>query len=409
MTGAPWSPPGTIVSESWMDQNLHETGAATVAAREREILGERIEGDDRSLILYGAGNLGRRTLAGLRSFGQEPLALVDSDPAVQGRTIDGLRVESPIEAVRSHADAAFLTTVWSPSRPHVMNGIQHWLGEHGVARLASFVPLFWRYSESFLPYHCLDLPHRLYEEAGAVRRAYELFDDVESRAQFRTQLTYLLSTMDQFDIPRAGGTTYFPTDLFELTGDEVFVDCGAYDGDSLASFFEVTDGRFKAAIAFEPDPNAWEELQSYVGRLSPVHRDRLLLHQSALGATAGTVRFDGGGTPGSRISESGDLQVDRVTLDDALRDVEPTIIKMDIEGAEESALRGASRAIRDHRPILAICVYHLQSDIHRLPNLIASMTDDYRLYLRRQGGDGDLVCFAIPSERVRGSSARSQV
>jgi FkbM family methyltransferase len=394
-------PPRSIVTAHWLETNLHPGLSATVAAREIEVLDAQIGRLDPNVVLYGAGNLGRRTLTGLRSAGVEPRAFVDSDPAIHGKTVDDLRVLSPSDAVRDYRDAAVVMTVWSPSRVHVMDGIHHWLRDQGLSRIASFVPLYWRYATSFLPYHCLDLPHRLYDDGEAIRQAYELFDDDESKEQFRIQVSYLLSTMDMFDIPRAGGTTYFPNDLFELGEDEVFVDCGAFDGDSLASFLEATSGSFEAVVAFEPDPDAWIDLQSYVRAQSPAARNRIRLEQKALGATTGTVQFDGGGTPGSRISESGDLLVDRVALDDVLRHVAPTFIKMDIEGAEEAALLGAANAIRDHRPILAICVYHLQSDIHRIPNLIAGLTADYHLYLRRQGDAGDLVCFAVPSERLR--------
>jgi FkbM family methyltransferase len=356
-----------------------------------------------NVLLYGAGNLGRRTLEGLRRVGAAPLAFVDASPAAQGSEIDGVTVLSPAAAAQKFgATAAFVVAVWSPSRPNAIAEISRALRDHGVRSISPFVPLFWRYAEEFLPYFSLDLPHHIFERAEAVQDAFAVFHDATSREQFLLQLSYLLSTMDSFDLPRKGaGGSYFPSDLVMLSSAEVFVDCGAYDGDSIASFLETTRSRFKSIIAFEPDPHAATRLTEFVARQPGEIQNRIRVHESAVGSAAGSMQFDGGGTPGSRESAVGTLTVERVTLDHVLREDVPTFIKMDIEGAEEDALLGATETIRAHRPILAVCVYHLQTDLYRLPTLISRLAPEYSLFLRRQGDDGDLVCFAVPNERLQ--------
>jgi hypothetical protein len=54
---------------------------------------------------------------------------------------------------------------------------------------------------------------------------------------------------------------------------------------------------------------------------------------------------------------------------------------MDIEGAEESALRGATRTLRTHRPKVAISAYHRIEDLFALPECIASIEPKYRFWL----------------------------
>lgn len=185
----------------------------------------------------------------------------------------------------------------------------------------------------------------------------------------------------------------------DLSDHEVFIDCGAYDGDTLEAFLEATHSRFEAVHAFEPDPDAARRLKAVARALPAGAGDRVRIVEKAVGGYAGTVRFEGGGTPGSRQSPTGSLTVECTTLDAAVRGVVPTFIKMDIEGAEGEALLGAAQTIRAHRPVLAICIYHLQADLYRLPALIAQLCPDYTLYLRRQARDSDLVCFAVPNER----------
>jgi FkbM family methyltransferase len=275
-----------------------------------------------------------------------------------------------------------------------------------LGRLASwpvlpFAPLFWKYQEQCLPYFLLDAPHHVYEDAEAVMRAYHLLDDEESRGEYLLQLSYLLSAMDYLEVARPPAREwYFPRQLVELSPEEVFVDCGAYDGDTIVNYLEACGGSFGKIVAFEPDPLAFARLHDLVEDLAPTARSRIDLRKTAVGAKATTLRFEGGGTPGSRVAEDGSLAVECVPLDAALQGSPPTFIKMDIEGGEEEALRGATQIIRAHRPILAICVYHLQAHLYRLPLLIRDICHDYRLFMRRLGNDGDLVCFAVPNERL---------
>jgi FkbM family methyltransferase len=260
----------------------------------------------------------------------------------------------------------------------------------------------WKYAEDYLPYYFLDLPHRIYEDSQAIKSAYELLADAESRAQYLSQLSYLLSDMRSLEVSPVGGPDwYFPRDLFELSDREVFVDCGAYDGDSLICFLEACGGRYGEIMAFECDPMVIPRLEDRVSALPRASRDLVHIVPKAVGASRGSLRFNSDGSPEARLSASGAITVECVTLDEALADMRPTFIKMDIEGAEGDALEGAARTIRENRPILAVCIYHRQSDFYRLPAKIHGMCPGYTLFLRRQPGAGDLVCFAVPNERVR--------
>jgi hypothetical protein len=79
----------------------------------------------------------------------------------------------------------------------------------------------------------------------------------------------------------------------------------------------------------------------------------------------------------------------------------PTVIKMDIEGAEGDTIRGARRTIREHQPLLEICVYHVQDHLWTLPLLIDSIKPGYRYFLRPHKYEvWDLVCYAVPPDRM---------
>jgi FkbM family methyltransferase len=187
--------------------------------------------------------------------------------------------------------------------------------------------------------------------------------------------------------------------LCALQANEVFVDCGAFDGDTIASFLAQPKPGFHKIIAFEPDPGNFEKLQRNVaGR---AERDRIVLHRAATGAENCAVRFSADGNSSSAVG-TGSLDVDCVRLDDVLAAEAPTYIKMDIEGAELDSLAGARHTIAQHRPVLAICCYHRQDHLWKVPNLIHSIDSEYRFFLRPHFADvWDLVCYAIPKERLR--------
>lgn len=73
-----------------------------------------------------------------------------------------------------------------------------------------------------------------------------------------------------------------------------------------------------------------------------------------------------------------------------------TLIKMDIEGAEQEALLGAKRIISEYQPKLAICIYHRIEDLWEIPLLIKELNPEYHLYIRNYEDRLDeIVCYAV--------------
>ena len=111
----------------------------------------------------------------------------------------------------------------------------------------------------------------------------------------------------------------------------------------------------------------------------------------------------------SRISETGAIRVPGRKLYDVMTGAaRVTLLKLDGEGAEANALRGAGRILREHRPVVMVCVYHGPTDLWDLPLLVDSWVPGCRLYLRQHGIDGwETVCYAIPEERPMPSANRN--
>lgn len=389
-----------VSQESRLDAYLDES-VETARRREQSAFDELASPFERSLVLFGAGGLGKRTLAGLRRVGIEPRAFCDNSPSLWGRRVEGVPVYSPQDAAeRFRANCAFLITIWNGQGKDRMAHRARQLTDLGCERVIPAGFLFWKYHETFLPYYPLDLPHKLLLRAEQARAAFYLWEDETSRGEYVAQIAFrLYLDYDSLGSP-AGPPRYFPAGLFHLTSQETLIDCGAFDGDTIVSFTAERGSAFDRIVAFEPDPLTWPKLQNTLAALPAGIRSKVTAFPYAVGASTGSVRFNVTGTDLSAIG-SGTLAVDCVELDKVLANEAPTLMKFDIEGAELDALAGARDVIRRNHPMLAVSAYRQQSHLWDVPAAIQSISEGYRYLLRPQGAEGwDLVCYAAPPERL---------
>lgn len=248
--------------------------------------------------------------------------------------------------------------------------------------------------------------HRLYQQLEDVLEAENLWADEESLTSYRSNIIWRAKGDPSFLPYPAPQNTYFPRDIFKLSPDEVLVDCGAFDGDTLRLLLSVTPN-FKAFYAVEADTVSIQKLQSYIRSLQPEVAAKIHELDCAVGAERCTLQFAMSGAATSKIEDAG-VDVACIPLDELFADIPVTFIKMDIEGAEFDALCGGIKVIQRDSPILAICVYHTQADIWRIPLLMRSMNPDYQLFLRAYDGDGfQSVVYAVPPDRMLSESEKA--
>jgi FkbM family methyltransferase len=253
-----------------------------------------------------------------------------------------------------------------------------------------------------LPYYCLDLPHKIFQKVDDVVRASEIWADDASRYEYLAHLRWrTLLDFDCLPDPDRDGL-YFPKNIYSFLKQEVMVDCGAYVGDTIRDYIRRDDCSFKKIIALEPDPLNFKRLTDYISGLNSSLKKKIEILPFAVGSVNKKVFFSSTGLPSSEVSDDGSVEVESRRLDDILNGEIPTFIKMDIEGSEPDALIGATNRIKESQPVLAISVYHKQSDIWEIPLLIKSLSDNYSFFLRSHRDESwDLVCYAVPANRLR--------
>lgn len=350
------------------------------------------------IVLAGAGALGRKMLAALAHHGVRVVAFADNNPILHGTRLDGVEVFSAAEAARVFGTTAtFVVSVFVGS-----DGIRRQLQSLGCVTVLPYYPVLWKFADDLLPHYVFDLPHKVIESAPSVLAAYDLLADDASRAEYVANVRWRIDPEFRELPPPASHEIYFPPDLFALRGDEVFIDCGGFDGDTLASFLRRTPSGSCNAIVFEPDPRNFSKLTAFVESLPRGVAQPVEIHQAAVGSSTSVMRLETRSSTASSVSGSGETEIPCLAIDGTLGERVASFIKMDIEGAEPAAIAGASRQIRLHQPLLALSAYHSQEHLWQLPLQVHALRPDYRYFLRHYADEpvDALVVYAVPAGRL---------
>lgn len=185
---------------------------------------------------------------------------------------------------------------------------------------------------------------------------------------------------------------YFDLNVIDKEGEEIFIDCGACDG-MTSMLMKEKYRNTKHIYLFEPDPL---NVQKCRGNLEKIGCEVEII-EKGVWSFDGELRFDSKGNASSVINEDGNEVVKVQSIDSLLNGQKSTFIKMDIEGAELEALKGAENTIRKYKPKLAICIYHKKEDIEIIPEIILKYNPNYKLYIRHYSQWGsETVLYAIP-------------
>lgn len=223
-----------------------------------------------------------------------------------------------------------------------------------------------------------------------------LFADDLSREIYYAAISYR-KTHNPKDAPvYSKHDQYFVKDLIPLSDSEVFIDCGAFDGDTMKEFIKATKGRYQSIVCFEP-------VEEYHARLEKRGKGKnVTAIRAGVYKTSTTLRFNAEGGKGSAITNASEntICIPVHAIDDVPECHGATFIKMDVEGSELDALLGAKETILRNKPKLAICLYHRHRDFIEIPKWIHNLVPEYKLYVRHHAFSvNETVLYAVPPKK----------
>lgn len=358
---------------------------------------------DRQLYLYGAGNVGKRLFHNLKANDIAVTGFIDRNPAARPTSVDApvhLPNDPTLAAVRETCTIILsglfpLKVCQDIKATLAVLGFRHVYALHEVnfnqVNSGAFRETLFDDS-----YNKVDI---LGDDRSKLEHAFGLLQCDSDRALFLRYLkAHLTMDFTRLDEPMDISLQYLAHDIPETKDYSCFIDCGGYDGDTFRQL-AAQGHKIHALAGFEPQSDLYCKYAATL-RDHPSRPDMAVLFPCGVYSETTQLRFATNveAQSAARVSASGDSVIQCVSLDDALQGFAPTFIKMDIEGAETAALKGARGVIQHYGPSLAICVYHGLSDLWEVPCLIDSMRGDYRYYLRNYNYLGlETVLYAFPS------------
>ncbi len=324
----------------------------------------------KNILIYGAGSFGREMLALLKRSRIDVKAFLDVNAKAIG-SVDGTAVYrlEDYDSTRENTVVIFSIVCDKDLRRTIIDGINA-AGFECVIEAQSIRCLSVCFTESYNGKTAF----------GQINKAYSLLSDQKSREIFLNNIYAHFSgdysCCEKYEEPMS--EQYFPENIPFAKDYSVFVDCGGYIGDTAEAVLKKY--KPKKVVSFEPFIGNYKKMSENCAKYKGSGTE-FYLYNNAVSDKTKLCCFAEGTGSGS-LSDSGEITVVSVSLDQALPCFRPTFIKMDIEGEEYNAIIGASEIIRDSMPDMAICVYHSIDDIWRLPLLIDSIKSGYSYYLR---------------------------
>ncbi len=318
------------------------------------------------IVLYGMGNGADKIVCELSKRGLCVSDFFASSNFVRGQTFHGKKVLDFPSIKEKYKGCEYVVLLsFGSSRPEVLENIRRINDE----------------CELYVP----DMPvygDRLFDRAmlevrfGEIKRAREsLFDD-RSREIFDALVNYKLSGKISFLDRTESSRQDIMSKVLSPEKYRHAIDLGAFVGDSAAELMSYAHS-LERVIALEPDSHSFKRLSSMTSQ-----------KMTAINAIAadfdGEVMFSNEGNKNSSIyGQKKQISARAVKVDTIARDMHVDYIKIDVEGAEREALRGADETIRRDRPDIALSIYHRCDDFFDLVNNVRTLCPDHRLYIRR--------------------------
>ena len=220
--------------------------------------------------------------------------------------------------------------------------------------------------------------------------AYQLFEDDISKNNYLAFLKTRVSGNNQYVLDLyQKECNFFNNDIFHISSEEVLLDVGAFDGDTIRLFVRENKGSYRCIYALEPDEVNRNKLKQYI-REAGLHdvivtekgawnKKERLYFEACNEQISGVITGKGNNTAENIIEAE--------PLDDMFSYTEKvSILKINyFEGVKE-AIEGARNILQVHKPKLAVTVGFDCRNIRYVPILLKQINPDYKLYLRYNRG-----------------------
>lgn len=314
----------------------------------------------KTIVLYGMGNGADKIIDVLNYFGIEFKDVFASDGFVREKFFHSHKISSYNSLKEKFGDMIVLLCFGS-SRPEVIENIlkiakeqELYAPEVPVIGGGLFTKEYYRQNKEDFDF------------------VYSRLTDSTSKKTFENIIKYKISGKIDYLLDCQVDQNE-PYDSFLKLENENFIDLGAYNGDTVTDFIKRTKS-YRQITAVEPDCKTFKKLEITTSKF-----ENITLINAAVSNKCGEVLFAMKSGRNSSLSQNG-TKIKAISVDSLNEDA--SYIKMDVEGEEVNAIKGATKTILNNRPKMLISAYHRTDDFLTIPKAVLSIRDDYKIYLR---------------------------
>lgn len=333
---------------------------------ERKSCWEMLALEKRPIYIYGMGNGADKIFEVFEQYKIKAKGVFASDEYVRGHSFRGYKVKKYSEVCEEEEDFV-IVLAFAAGYDSLIEKIMEYDRRHTL--YAPDVPIE---GGGLFTYEYCE------EHKEEINEVYNMLADDFSKKVFADTINFRISGKIKYLTGVTTPKSEVYTDIIKPDTDEVYVDLGAYNGDTVAEFLEFTGGRYQRIYALEPDNRNFKKLS-----LSVEGKENIEIFNCAAWSEDTELLFADRAGRQSAVSTTGKSKPARC-VDSILQGSLASIIKMDVEGAEEEAINGAKYTIKNYHPKLMISLYHRNRDIFYLPLMVKKLNPDYRLYIRHQ-------------------------
>lgn len=175
------------------------------------------------------------------------------------------------------------------------------------------------------------------------------------------------------------GLLFLPKKTLKFLNNKDFIDCGAYIGGSALIFEKYFNPR--KIYAFEPD------IENYAHMLNAIKLNdlkKVVPIKMGVGSKEGMANFLPMQSLSQITSNNSDNKIEVTTIDKHIfeRNLDVGLIKMDVEGFELNALKGAESTINEFKPVLSLSIYHNAEQFINVIKFVQELSLDYKIIIR---------------------------
>src|SRR5260221_773458 len=345
---------------------------------------------NKKIILFGAAEIGKVFIKLFTDNNIVVMAVCDNDLSKRGKRLHNVMIISPDDLLKFPKDTPIIITVMHDQE--VKKQLKS-LGFNNSWRHGYFSTL---YPRKFQNNFWGSSINTILTSNKEILSCFNLFKDSVSQKTFFGVLRYRLTLDNNYlkEIMKPIENQYFDKDVVSFSEKEVYVDGGAFTGDTIIQFFKHVNKKFLHIYAFEPDRVSFATLKKNIRK---VIGKRISLLPIGLEKKETSVSFYTSGEMSSRITTYGENKIKVINLDKFLSDkIIPTFIKLDLEGVDYNALIGMKNILSTYQPKLAISVYHTSTDLWKIPLLIRKINPNYKFFLRHYSETlHETICYAV--------------